>query len=99
MAKTTERKPTAVPTAAEEKAMTGAAKSDSDAKPVTATHLTAMVPVRGLRGRPKSAKSKQLVSFRYSPEVLVYFKRAGKGWQSRMDRVLRQYGERKVRPA
>ena len=32
---------------------------------------------------------KQLVSIRYSAEVLNYFRASGAGWQSRMDDVLR----------
>lgn len=32
-----------------------------------------------------------LVSVRYSPEVLAYFRSTGEGWQSRMDSVLREY--------
>jgi uncharacterized protein (DUF4415 family) len=56
-----------------------------------------MVPMRALRGRPKSEKKKLLVSVRYSPEVLGYFKSTGEGWQSRMDSVLRAYVERKAR--
>jgi uncharacterized protein (DUF4415 family) len=58
-----------------------------------------MVPMRALRGRPKSANKKLLVSVRYSPEVLGYFKSTGDGWQARMDTVLRQYVERKARRA
>jgi uncharacterized protein (DUF4415 family) len=50
-----------------------------------------MVPLKSLRGRPKSDNKKQLVSVRYSPEVLAYFKSTGQGWQSLMDSVLRQY--------
>jgi uncharacterized protein (DUF4415 family) len=50
-----------------------------------------MVPLRTLRGRPKSNHKKLLVSVRYSPEVIDYFKSTGEGWQSRMDGVLRQY--------
>jgi uncharacterized protein (DUF4415 family) len=44
-----------------------------------------------LRGRPKAENKKLLVSVRYSPEVVAYFKSTGEGWQSRMDGVLRQY--------
>ena len=33
--------------------------------------------------------AKQLVSIRYSAEVLNYFRASGAGWQSRMDDVLR----------
>ena len=50
-----------------------------------------MVPLLSLRGRPKSTNTKQLVSIRYSPEVLQYFKAAGPGWQVRMDEALKKY--------
>ena len=56
-----------------------------------------MVPMRVLRGRPKSEKKKLLVSVRYSPEVVLYFKSTGEGWQSRMDGVLREYVARRSR--
>lgn len=88
-----------MPTSKEDKAITAAAKSDPDALPLTPKQLKAMVPIRALRGRPKSATTKQLVSVRYSPEVLAYFKSTGEGWQSRMDGVLRQYVTRQSRRA
>jgi uncharacterized protein (DUF4415 family) len=99
MSKVSKRQAIAMPTVAENKAITAAAKSDPDAKPLTPMQLKAMVPLRALRGRPKSAFKKQLVSVRYSPEVLGYFKATGEGWQARMDSVLRQYVERKSRRA
>ena len=74
-----------LPTSAQERAVTAAAKVDPDAQPLTAKQLASMVPLRGLRGRPASANPKQLVSVRYSPEDLAYFKSTGEGWQSRMD--------------
>ena len=80
-----------MPSVQEDKAITAAARSDPDAQPLTPTQLKAMVTLKSLRGRPKSANKKQLVSVRYSPEVLAYFKSTGEGWQSRMDSVLRQY--------
>jgi uncharacterized protein (DUF4415 family) len=80
-----------MPSAKEDKAITAAAKSDPDAQPLTRKQMQAMVPIRALRGRPKSSSTKQLVSVRYSPEVLKYFKSTGEGWQSRMDGVLRKY--------
>jgi uncharacterized protein (DUF4415 family) len=58
-----------------------------------------MVPIRALRGRPKSENKKLLVSVRYSPEVVAYFKSTGEGWQSRMDGVLRKYVTRHSRSA
>jgi uncharacterized protein (DUF4415 family) len=88
-----------MPTSKEDKAITAAAKSDPDAQPLTPKQLKAMVPMRALRGRPKSAATKQLVSVRYSPEVLAYFRSTGEGWQSRMDGVLRQYVTRQSRRA
>lgn len=88
-----------MPTAEEDKAIIAAAKSDPDARPLTPTQLKAMVPIKALRGRPKSENKKLLVSVRYSPEVIAYFKSTGEGWQSRMDGVLRQYVARHSRNA
>jgi uncharacterized protein (DUF4415 family) len=86
-----------MPTVEEDRAITAAAKSDPDAQPLTAKQLKAMVSMPALRGRPKSENKKLLVSVRYSPEVVAYFKSTGEGWQSRMDSVLRQYVARQSR--
>jgi uncharacterized protein (DUF4415 family) len=80
-----------MPSAKEDKTITAAAKADPDAQPLTRKQMNAMIPMRALRGRPKSLSTKQLVSVRYSPEVLTYFKSTGEGWQSRMDGVLKKY--------
>jgi uncharacterized protein (DUF4415 family) len=88
-----------MPTAEEDKAITAAARSDPDAQPLTPKQLESMVPLRSLRGRPKSENKKLLVSIRYSPEVVAYFKSTGEGWQSLMDSVLRQYVARHSRGA
>ena len=88
-----------IPTPEEDRAITAAAKSDADALPLTPKQLKAMVPMRALRGRPRSENKKLLVSVRYSPEVVAYFKSTGEGWQSRMDGVLRKYVERHSRRA
>ena len=85
-----------MPTVEEDRAIRGAAKSDPDALPLNKEQLAAMVP---LRGRPKSATRKTLVSIRYSPEVIEYFRGTGEGWQSRMDGVLRDYVLRRSRQA
>ena len=84
---------------AEDQAITAAARSDPDAQPLTPTQLQAMVPLRALRGRPKSENKKLLVSVRYSPEVIEFFKSTGDGWQSRMDGVLLNYITRQSRRA
>ena len=86
-----------MPTSQEDKVITAAARADPDAQPLTPTQLRGMVPLRTLRGRPKSESPKQLVSVRYSREVLDYFRSTGEGWQSRMDGVLRQYVSRHSR--
>lgn len=97
MSKTTRRPTVLMPTVQEDRAITAAARRDPDAQPLTPKQLKAMVPIRALRGRPKSANKKLLVSVRYSPEVVAYFKSTGEGWQSRMDGVLRKYVTRQSR--
>ena len=46
---------------------------------------------RGLQHAP----TKQLVSVRYSPEVLQYFKATGAGWQTRMNDALVEWVNKK----
>lgn len=91
MTKVSKRPSVAMPTMEEDKLINAAAKADPDAHSLTPAQLKAMVPMRTLRGRPKSNSKKLLVSVRYSPEVLNYFKSTGAGWQARMDGVLREY--------
>ncbi|QDL53835.1 BrnA antitoxin family protein [Rhodoferax aquaticus] len=99
MSKVPKRPAVVMPTVAEDKAITVAAKADPDAQPLTPKQLQAMVPLKAVRGRPKSDNKKLLVSVRYSPEVVAYFKSTGEGWQSRMDGVLQQYVARHSRRA
>ena len=94
MSNVSKRSKIVMPTATEDKAITAAAKADPDAPPLTAKQLKSMIPMRALRGRPKSKDKKLLLSIRYSPEVVAYFKSGGEGWQSRMNSVLRQYVSR-----
>ncbi len=91
MSKAIKRPAVAMPSVEEDKAITAAAKADPEAQPLTPQQLNAMVPLKSLRGRPKSDNKKLLVSVRYSPEVVAYFRSTGEGWQARMDGVLRQY--------
>jgi len=99
MSRMSKRLSVRMPTADEDKIITAAAKRDPNAQPLTAKQLQAMVPLKALRGRPKSAHKKLLVSVRYSPEVVAYFKSTGEGWQSLMDSVLRKYVARHSRRA
>ena len=99
MSKMMKRSKVQMPSAQEDRAITAAAKLDPDAQPLTNQQLKAMVPMKALRGRPKSENAKRLVSVRYSPEVIDYFKSTGDGWQSLMDTVLRKYVARHSRGA
>lgn len=93
MSKPLKKQTIQMPSLAEDRKITAAAKADPDAQPLTSKQLAGMVPARALRGRPPSASRKQLVSVRYSPEVIEFFRSTGEGWQSRMDGVLKQYVE------
>jgi len=48
--------------------------------------------------RPKGPKgpNKLLLTVRYDPDVVAYFRSTGAGWQSRMNQVLRDYAMRKA---
>jgi uncharacterized protein (DUF4415 family) len=79
MSKIFKRPSVCIPTAKEDKTITVAARSDSNAQPLTSKQLKAMVPMRLLRGWPKSQNKKLLVSVRYGPEAVEYFKSTGDG--------------------
>ncbi len=44
----------------------------------------------GQRGRQK-APTKISITLRYSPEVVLYFRETGRGWQIRMDEALKEW--------
>lgn len=74
MSKVSKHHAVVMPTVKEDKAITAAARNDRHALPLTPKQLKSMVPLRTLRGRPKSDNRKLLVSVRYCPEVVAYFK-------------------------
>lgn len=51
--------------------------------------IIAKVPVR--RGRPPLEKPKVSTTIRLSRDVIDHFKAEGKGWQTRIDRALREW--------
>ena len=61
MSKTLNKSNIVMPTEAENRRIIAAAKSDSDAQPLTEKHLKAMVPMKSLRGRPKLEKKDMLI--------------------------------------
>lgn len=42
------------------------------------------------RGRPKSQAPKQAISLRLDNDVVAYYRRSGRGWQSRINAALRK---------
>jgi len=76
-------------TAAEEKKMANAVVVRGGGYAVVRAAV-AQKRQRGERG-PQVAPTKQLVSVRYSPEVLQYFKATGTGWQTRMNEALLEW--------
>ena len=91
MSKISSKRVILMPSVKDNAKIVAAAKADPDAKPMTKRQLDALVPIRTVRGRPKSENKKLLLSVRYSVEVVEYFRSTGDGWQARMDSVLRQY--------
>lgn len=79
------------PPAEEDAAINAAIADDPDTYELNDQEFARLRP---LRGRPKSANPKILLSVRYSPDVVADFKSTGEGWQSRMDEVLKEYVER-----
>ncbi len=61
-----------------------------DPAAVEAFWKNATVRRPGQRGPGRKAK-KVLLSVRYSPEVVEYFKSTGEGWQTRMDEALKEW--------
>ena len=51
------------------------------------------------RGRPKAAVTKRLTSLRLSEEVLKHFRATGRGWQTRIDEILKKHVMRASRQA
>ena len=58
-----------------------------ESNPALAAKITRGVGERG----PQKAPTKIPINIRVSPEVAVYFRAAGKGWQSRINQVLKEY--------
>ena len=77
MSKISKRPTSSMPTEDEDRAITAAARSDPDA--ITPKQLKAMVPMQPFVAWPRSENKKLLVSVRYSPEVIAYFKSTGEG--------------------
>jgi uncharacterized protein (DUF4415 family) len=80
---------TVIPTVAEDKAITAAARNDPDARPLTDAQWKTVAPTVQ-RGRPKAEVTKVPVKLRLDPDVLAVLRATGDGWQTRVNRILRE---------
>ena len=62
--------------------------TDTDAPDVT--ELLAQGKVK-LIGRPKKAVTKKPATIRFSPDVLTRLRQMGRGWQTKVDQVMREW--------
>ncbi len=79
-----------MPTLQEDAVITKAAMSDGDAKPLTEAQWEAVKP-RLSRGRPRAAQPKISISLRFDADVLQGMKSTGPGWQTRINKVMREW--------
>ena len=62
----------------------------AQARPFAEVFPDLMESIRRARGRPPVARPKQQISLRLDPEVIEKFKATGKGWQARINEVLKR---------
>ncbi|MBF0153601.1 MAG: BrnA antitoxin family protein [Magnetococcales bacterium] len=77
-----------MPTPEEDEAIARGIALDPDTYEPTTEEIMAMRP---LRGRPVATDKKILLSVRYSPDVVAYFRATGPGWQTRMNEALEEW--------
>ena len=80
---------TIFPTDEEDAAINVGIAADPNTYELTAEEFAELKPYKG--GRPKAEITKERISIRLSPEVLAAFKSTGKGWQTRIDSVLKEW--------
>ncbi|MBK1643000.1 hypothetical protein CKO12_14225 [Chromatium okenii] len=81
----------------EDAAITAAALSDPDAIPLTDEEWAAVKPLVRC-GRPLSSKPLKVpTTIRFDADVLTALKATGKGWQTRVNEVMREYVTKQLR--
>jgi len=77
------------PTPEEDAQLVAAAMSDPDNLPFTDDEWEAVKPLVRV-GRPRSAVKRPTLNMRVDADVLAAWRASGKGWQSRINAVLRE---------
>ena len=91
MIKTRSGREIILPSSEEDAAINAAALSDPDAQPLSDAELALLRPARG---RPVVAVKRPMLSMRVDPDVLAYLRASGKGWQTKVNALLRRAVER-----
>ena len=74
-------------------------KSKND-RPATAEELVAAVATyRRKRGRPAGSGAKEQIALRVDKDVLAKFRASGPGWQTRMNKALKDWLRTHLRPS
>ena len=81
---------TLIPTPQQDAAITAAAMSDPDARPLTDEEWERVRPTVRI-GRPKAEAPKEPINIRLSPDVLAALRASGAGWQTRIDTALKDW--------
>ena len=91
MIKTRSGREIILPSSEEDAAINAAALNDPDAQPLSDAELARLRPARG---RPVVAVKRPMLSMRVDPDVLAHLRASGKGWQTKVNALLRQAVER-----
>lgn len=62
----------------------------AQAKPFTEAFPQFAEAIRRARGRPQVDQPKQQISLRLDPDVIAAYRKSGKGWQGRVNEILRK---------
>lgn len=73
------------PTSEEDARITAAALADPDAQPIAGD-----AGLKRVRGRPRQAVTRTMISLRVDPDVVAALRASGRGWQTRVNALLRK---------
>lgn len=76
-----------LPTPEEDAAIAAGIAADPDTDEIASNEFSSLRP---LRGRPRAVVTKQAVKLRLDPDVLAALRASGRGWQTRVNELLRR---------